>query len=234
MLNIQLTVLTELCINKINIMKLNSVFQFLVPKDSKFFPMFIKVADNLVVGCKAFKDLANETDPAKYELHADKIKEIEHLGDNYTHDIFKELNGTFITPFDRQDIQDLTSSIDNVLDYINGTCQRIKLYKPKRLPAELSKFSDVLIESADLILYALQQIQSQKNYHNIKQACVKINTLENVADDLYHSGLSSLFENEKDAIELIKVKEILQTIEKATDCAEDVSDVLKTIIIKQA
>ncbi len=215
-------------------MKLNSVFQFLVPKDSKFFPLFVKVAENLVVGCKAFKELANEKDNTKFASHVDRIKEIEHCGDNYTHDIFKELNSTFITPFDRQDIQDLTSSIDNVLDHINGGCQRIKSYKPKRLPAELSNFADILIESSELILYSVQEIRSQKTYHNIKQACVKINTLENVADDLYHSGISSLFENEKDPIELIKMKEILQSIEKATDCAEDVSDVLRTIVIKQS
>jgi len=215
-------------------MGLNKAFQFLVPKDSKFFPMFIKVAENLVVGCKALKALAEEKDNTKFPEHVNRIKEIEQIGDNYTHDIFKELNSTFITPFDRQDIQDLTSSIDNVLDYINGTCQRIKSYKPKRLPAEMSKFADILTESAELILYALNELKSQKTYHNIKQACVKINTLENVADDLYHTGLSSLFDNEKDPIELIKMKEILQTIEKATDCAEDVSDVLKTIIIKQA
>lgn len=215
-------------------MKLNAVFQFLVPKDSKFFPLFVKVAENLVVGCKAFKELADGKDNNKYEEHVDKIKEIEQKGDNYTHDIFKELNSTFITPFDRQDIQDLTCSIDNVLDYINSSCQRIKSYKPKRLPDEYSKFADVLVESAELILYSLNEIQSHRNYNNIKHACVKINTLENVADELYHTGLQNLFENEKDPIELIKMKEILQSIEKATDCAEDVSDVLRAIIIKQS
>jgi uncharacterized protein len=215
-------------------MKLNAIFQFLVPKDSSFFPMFVKVADNLVVGCKALKVLADEKENSKFAGHVDRIKEIEQVGDNFTHDIFKELNSTFITPFDRQDIQDLTSSIDNVLDHINGACQRIKAYKPKRLPDELSKFADILIESSELILYSVKEIRSQKTYHNIKQACVKINTLENVGDDLYHSGISSLFENEKDPIELIILKEILQSIEKATDCAEDVADVLRTIVIKQS
>ncbi|HBS85541.1 MAG: hypothetical protein A2W91_17170 [Bacteroidetes bacterium GWF2_38_335] len=215
-------------------MKLNSAFQFLVPKDSKFFPMFIKVAENLLEGTRAFKALTSEKDMSKMPDLVKRVKEIEQIGDNYTHDIFKELNSTFITPFDRQDIQSLTTEMDNVLDFINGTCQRIRAYKPKYLPLELDKNADILIEAAELILYSIKELRSSKNFDKIKLACIKINTIENMGDELYHTGLSHLFENEKDPIELIKVKEILQTIEKATDSAEDVSDVLKTIIIKQA
>jgi len=216
------------------IMGLNKVLQFLVPKDSKFFPLFIGVAENLVEGCKTFKTLVTHDDAEKRTEIIGQIKDIEHKGDGFTHDIFRELNSTFITPFDRQDIQEMACSIDNVLDYIDGTCQRILLYKPKRLPKELDKSADILIECSELILFAVQELKKHKNYEKIKEACIRINTLENIADDAYHVGLSDLFENEKDPIELIKMKEILQAIEKAIDCAEDVSDVLKTIILKQS
>jgi uncharacterized protein Yka (UPF0111/DUF47 family) len=121
-----------------------------------------------------------------------------------------------------------------VLDYINATCQRIKAYKPREIPVELSGMADILIQSSELILKSLHEINSPKNYHKVSAYCIEINTLENKADDLYYTGVSRIFRDEKDAIELIKVKEIIQAIEKATDCAEDVSDVLKTIIIKQA
>jgi predicted phosphate transport protein (TIGR00153 family) len=215
-------------------MNVNAIFQFLVPKDSKFFPLFEQVATNLLDGSKAFKVLTSEKDLSKLDDHIKKVKELEQKGDNLTHEIFLALNSTFITPFDRQDIQTLTSSMDDVLDYINGTCQRIRAYRPVQLPTELDQMADILVQSSELILKSIKQLNNHRNFEQIKAHCVLINTYENQADELYHTGLSKLFKEEKDPIELIKNKEILQTIEKATDCAEDVSDVLKTIIIKQA
>jgi len=214
-------------------MGLNRVLQFLVPKDSKFFPMFINVADNLLYGSNTFKTLVTINDEIKREEIIKQVKEIENKGDEYTREIFNELHGSFITPFDRQDIQEMANSIDNVLDNINKTCQRILLYKPKRLPVELVKISEILIECSQLILYSMKGIKNVKNFEKIKEACIKINALENLGDDYYHEGLIDLFENEKDPIELIKKKEILQAVERAIDSAEDVSDVIKAIIIKQ-
>jgi len=214
-------------------MGLNSVLQFLVPKDSKFFPMFINVADNLLHGSNTFKTLVTINDEIKREEIIKQVKEIENKGDVFTKEIFNELHGSFITPFDRQDIQEMANSIDNVLDNINKTCQRILLYKPKRLPVELAKISEILIECSQLILYSMKGIKNVKNFEKIKEACIRINALENLGDDYYHEGLIDLFENEKDPIELIKKKEILQAVERAIDSAEDVSDVIKAIIIKQ-
>ena len=214
-------------------MGLNRVLQFLVPKDSKFFPMFINVADNLLHGSNTFKTLVTINDEIKREEIIKQVKEIENKGDVFTKEIFNELHGSFITPFDRQDIQEMANSIDNVLDNINKTCQRILLYKPKRLPVELAKISEILIECSQLILYSMKGIKNVKNFEKIKEACIRINALENLGDDYYHEGLIDLFENEKDPIELIKKKEILQAVERAIDSAEDVSDVIKAIIIKQ-
>lgn len=214
-------------------MGLNRVLQFLVPKDSKFFPMFINVADNLLHGSNTFKTLVTINEEIKREEIIKQIKEIENKGDVFTKEIFNELHGSFITPFDREDIQEMANSIDNVLDNINKTCQRILLYKPKRLPVELIKISEILIECSQLILYSMKEIKNVKNFGKIKEACIKINALENLGDDYYHEGLIDLFENEKDPIELIKKKEILQAVERAIDSAEDVSDVIKAIIIKQ-
>ena len=214
-------------------MGLNRVLQFLVPKDSKFFPMFINVADNLLEGSNTFKTLVTINDVAKREEIIKQIKEIENKGDEFTKEIFNELHGSFITPFDREDIQEMANSIDNVLDNINKTSQRILLYKPKSLPVELDKISEILIDCSQLILYSMKEIKNVKNFEKIKEACIKVNALENLGDDYYHEGLIDLFENEKDPIELIKKKEILQAVERAIDSAEDVSDVIKAIIIKQ-
>lgn len=168
-------------------MNINAAFQFLVPKDSKFFPMFILVGENLLEGSKVFKNLTLETDVTKMGTYIERIKEIEHIGDNLTHEIFNELNSTFITPFDRQDIQALTSSMDDVLDYINGTCQRIKAYKPKQIPHELEQMADVLIKLSELILKSIKELKSYKNFDIIKESCLIMNTLENQADDIYYS-----------------------------------------------
>jgi uncharacterized protein len=160
---------------------------------------------------------------------------VEHEGDDMTHQIYKQLNKSFITPFDREDIQALASCLDDVLDYINGASQRINLYKPKVLISPFVEFAEIIDSAAtelEILFHGLRD--AVKNKETIMQGCININTLENKADDLYHAGISNLFEHEKDTIELIKNKEIFGTLEKAVDTAEDVSDIIKTIMIKLA
>ena len=163
-----------------------------------------------------------------------KIKQMENDGDDVAHKIFDELDKTFITPFDREDIHQLVSTLDDVLDLINGASQRIRLYKPKKFPAQFRELAVILVHGAEEVQAAVKELKNLKKPDKINASCVRINELENLADDLYHMVISDLFEHEKDAIELIKVKEVLQTIERACDRVEDVSDVLKTIIIKVA
>jgi len=215
-------------------MGINTFFQKLVPKDKKFFPMFESQAELIVQAAGKLNEIFLTSDPSIQADLCKVIKDLENQGDDIAHRIFDELDKTFITPFDREDIHQLTSTLDDVLDFINGTSQRIRLYKLKDFPAEFVQFSEVLMNGSNEIRNAVRELYNLKRPEMIRQACIRINEVENQADDLYHHVISDLFENEKDAIELIKKKEVLQTMERASDRMEDVADVLKTILIKLA
>lgn len=213
-------------------MRLNSFLKLFLPKDDTFISLFKNAASNLLEATDLLNTLIVTEDTAKRDLLIQKIKDFERKGDEYTHSIFDELNKNFITPFDREDIQLLTSSIDDVLDNINSACYKIRLYKPKRLTSEFEKMCAYLHECAKEIHRAVFELKNINNSKIILEACININTLENLADELYHNFQTYLFETETDAIELIKLKEIIQNFEKAVDCAENVSDVIKSILIK--
>jgi uncharacterized protein len=215
-------------------MGINTFFQKLVPKDKKFFPMFESQADLIVKAAGMLNEIFLTNDPEKHTELFKGIKDLENQGDEIAHQIFDELDKTFITPFDREDIHQLISTLDDVLDFINGTSQRIRLYKLKDFPAEFVDFSNVIMNGGAEIRNAVGELYNLKRPEMIRKACIRINEMENQADDLYHHVISDLFEYEKDAIELIKKKEVLQTMERASDRMEDVADVLKTILIKLA
>jgi uncharacterized protein len=215
-------------------MGLNTFFQKLVPKDKKFFPMFESQADLIVKAIEMLSKVFSAQDPESRMVFHKGIKDLENQGDEVAHQIFNELDKTFITPFDREDIHQLASTMDDVLDFINGTSQRIRLYKLRDFPPEFAQFATVLANGANEIINATRELHNLKKPEKIIQACIRINDIENQADDLYHQVISDLFENETDAIELIKKKEVLQTLERAADRMEDVADVLKTIMIKIA
>jgi predicted phosphate transport protein (TIGR00153 family) len=215
-------------------MKIDSIFQVFVPKDRKFFPLFEKSAENIVKSAILLNKMLLIEDINQRNAIIDEIKEVEKAGDEITHTIFDELNHTFITPFDREDIHRLTATMDDVLDLINSSAQQIKLYKIDKIPGEFVQMSELILQGAREIKNAVCDLRNLKKASQIKKACIRINEIENLADDVYNFSISDLFENEKDAIKLIKIRDILASLESATDFAEDVSDVLKTIIVKQA
>jgi predicted phosphate transport protein (TIGR00153 family) len=215
-------------------MSLNAFFQKLLPRDKKFFPLFESQSDYILEAAHLLKMLFEEPEYDRQVQIAFNIKELENKGDEVTHQVFNELDKTFITPFDREDIHQLVSTLDDVLDLINGVSQRVRLYRPGKFPPQFPEFAVVLIHGAEEIKKAVSELNNLKKPDRIMASCVRINELENLGDDLYHMVISDLFQNEKDAIELIKIKEVLQTIERACDRVEDVADVLKTIIIKGA
>jgi predicted phosphate transport protein (TIGR00153 family) len=205
-----------------------------MPREKKFFPMFEAHAALIVEASKQLALIFEEKEYEKQVEIAKKIKELETTGDEVAHHIFDELDKTFITPFDREDIHQLVSTLDDVLDYFNGVSQRIKLYRPTNFPSQFREFTLLLVHGSEEIEKAIRELKNLKKPEKITNACIRINELENLGDDMYHSIISDLFLNEKDAIELIKVKEVLQTLERACDRIEDVADVMKTIIIKVA
>lgn len=214
-------------------MNFDKFLKFFTPKDPSFYPLFEKDALNLIKTAEVLKQLMATEDVDLQETYIKQIKELERVGDDITHTIFDQLNKSFITPFDREDIQQLASNIDDVVDTINGVGQRIRLYKPKTYIPIFLEFAEVIYQVAQEIEKSVNLMKDPANNKDrIIQSCIIINTLENKADDLYHQGISTLFENEKDPFELIKKKEILETLEKSVDKAEDVSDAIKTIMVK--
>ena len=216
-------------------MNLDYILKYFVPQDTSFFPLFEENGKILLRASELLKSLMVLHSLDEREAITKQIKIVEHEGDDITHKIFQQLNKSFITPFDREDIQQLASSLDDVIDFINGTAQRIELYKPKSFMPVFAEMAEVINQAAIEIEVSLKGLQhAGKNKEKIIQSCINLNTLENRADDLHHAGLSELFEKETDTIELIKKKAILETLEKTVDKAEDVSDVVKTILVKLA
>lgn len=199
----------------------------LIPKDISFFRMFSEMSDNLIAGGRALVSLFDDYQDVERKI--DQIRRIEHEGDELTHAILTKLNQTFITPFDPEDIHQLASKLDDVLDFINAACARIVMYRitsPPPAAAELAKI--ILMQSQEL----QKAVSLMQKNGNILVHCVEINRLENEADMVAQQAIAKLFECEKDPINLIKIKELLEFLERATDKAEDVADVLETVVLK--
>lgn len=214
-------------------MNLDKILKFFVPKDNSFFLIFEEDVKNLITTSELLITLISAEDIEKREDIIKQIKVLENKGDEITLKIYDTLNTNFITPFDRGDIHELASNIDDVLDTINGIGQRFQLYKPKKGLPIFKDMAEVIHQAAIEIDIAVKYLRNAgSNKQKILQACINLNTLENKADDIYHEGISKLFEEEKNAHELIKNKAILEILEKCADKAEDISDTIKGILVK--
>lgn len=214
-------------------MALGKIFSFLVPKDKNFFKLFAQASDNLVEISKVFSEMANSPVEKRQEL-LKKIGDLEHVGDELTHQIFTELSTNFITPFDREDISYLASSLDDIVDYIDGSAKRIETYRIGEITPAMKKLCEIIEHSAKEIHIAVSNMKDMSNAVRIREAIVRINSLENHADDVFDTAIADLFDNEKDAIKIMKMKEILANMETATDKCEDVANVIETIMVKNS
>ena len=199
----------------------------LIPSDTTFFTMFSEIADNLISAARVLVDLFDH-----YQNTAEKtaeIKRIEHVGDDLTHAILRKLNQTFITPFDREDIHRLTSSLDDVLDLINSAADRTTMYKITSPPPAAAQLSKLILLQCEELGRAVSHL---KKNGDVLARCVEIKRYENEADTASREAISLLFERETDPINLIKSKELLEVLETATDKAEDVANVLETVVLK--
>jgi predicted phosphate transport protein (TIGR00153 family) len=213
-------------------MNLDKIFGFLLPKDHKFFPLFNQAADNLVLASELLIKLIRENDLAKREEYIRMIKDVEHAGDNLTGKLLDELNGTFITPFDREDIHDLISTMDDVIDYIHTASTRIHFYKLPSFPGEFVAIADCIHSANKEIQYVLREVKTVTDFLRYKDSCAKIDSFESEVDHIYQQYLSNLFEIESNAINLIKKRDILASLEKAIDKCNDVANVFSSIIVK--
>ncbi|HEX5552529.1 MAG TPA: DUF47 family protein [Chitinophagaceae bacterium] len=215
-------------------MSFNSVFKIFLPHDKVFYLLFEEVTNTLVKMAEALREGVNQSQLEKRVEFFKQIEHLEHVNDDTTHKIFVELGQNFITPFDREDIHFLASTLDDVADYIHGASKRMMLYKIVEVNDGISMLCEVIYKAVVELQKAVHELRSLRNLRNITEACVKINSLENHADDIYDSMVARLFEDEKDAVKVIKMKETLQSLETATDKCEDAANVLESIIIKYA
>jgi len=216
-------------------MKLETLLHALIPTEDKFFKYFENDVDNLLVAAGVFKELMSNS--ISKEERAQKIKrieELEHRGDEITHSIYSELGATFITPFDREDIHALASKLDDILDYIQGAGTRMILYQIKKISPAQERLAVLIYDQVVELHKAILNLRHFKEGKFILDSLVRINSIENEADDLFERAIADLFETCEDPIKLIKMKELLVSLETATDQCEDAANVIESIIVKNA
>ncbi|MDL1913662.1 MAG: DUF47 domain-containing protein [Bergeyella sp.] len=212
-------------------MAIGNIFKIFQPKDKVFFALFDEVARNLVGMSKFFHEGVSEFDQNN-DNFVRVISDYEHKNDDLTHRIFVELGKNFITPFDREDISQLASALDDIADYMYASAKYLFLYKTPETK-EYAEFS-LLIHRACLELHtAIKNLKDFKNTAAVKEACIKINSYENIADEVLSKALMRLFET-NDPIRIIKVNTVFNYLENVTDKAEDVANILENIVIKYA
>jgi predicted phosphate transport protein (TIGR00153 family) len=201
-----------------------------IPREEKFFDLFEELADKIEEGGNLFLDMLRNYEDAEHKII--KLKEIEHEADNITHTTYEKMHTTFLTPLDREDIYDLVNKMDSILDMIEAAAVRMKIYKIKKPTQEIIEQVTVLIKAIEKVKIIIHALRDMKNAKMILDECVDINTLENEGDTILRTAMAHLFEHEKDAIELIKWKEILERIEESIDICEDVSNTVEGIVLK--
>ena len=205
------------------------ILSWLIPQEKHFFDMIERQSKNVLEGVDALVNMLehyNEIDKKR-----EKIKQIENEGDKMVHDIFSELNKTFITPIDREDITKLTSSLDDILDNLEAVSERLIIYEIKKPPKYMLEFAQILQKTTRNVNQGINLLRNFKEAKQIRAFCKEINTLENEGDILLRKATAELFKK-KDPIEIIKIKELYDDMEAAIDRCEDVADVIGDILVK--
>ncbi len=201
----------------------------LIPKETRFFDMFEETSSNLTTGARLMAEIL--ADFKDVEARVQKLKDIEHRGDELTHQILVKLNQTFLTPLDREDIHRLAASMDDVLDFVYAAGERMVMYKITSAPARAADLARVVVKQCEEIGKAVVKLEK---HDHVLDHCVEINRLENEADSIARAAIGQLFEHQVDPITLIKLKELYEVLETATDKAEDVANVMESVVLKSA
>ena len=215
-------------------MDFNSILKIFLPKDRVFYQLFEVVAAELVKMGEALKEVVHEPDFEKRAALIKKIEDMEHVNDDHTHQIFTELSRNFITPFDREDIHSLATSLDDIADYIYASAKKINFYRVNPNDIGIQKFADLICLGCVQVHKAVTELRNMKNMRQITDALVAINSIENQGDDIFDMSIEKLFAEENDAKQVIKMREIYQVMEIVTDKCEDAANVIESIIVKYA
>lgn len=204
-------------------------FPFL-PREEKFFELFEESVHNAVKTAQSLKKLLDTWQ--NVDIMISEITELEHEGDRITHQIMKELNRTFVTPFDREDIASLAHSLDDITDFIHAAADAMLIYKIAQPTKRAKELAETIVQAAAEIERAVPQLRHRAQLKQVMEQCVEINRLENVADKVFRAAMAELFDDSKDIAHVIKWREIYEHMESATDRCEDVANVLEGVAIK--
>jgi len=202
----------------------------LSPRENIFYELFSASAANIMDGALLLQKLVNAPVPQREDVHK-QLRDAEHRGDDRTHSIMREVNSTFVTPLDREDIYRLASRLDDVMDFFEAAGDLIVLYKLEWLPREVQDLTDILVRAAELTSLAMPRLKSLKN---LSDYWIEINRLENDADKLYRRFVARLFDGEFDPLTVMKLKEVAEELEAAADAFENVADTVETIAVKES
>ncbi len=197
--------------------------------DKEFFDTFASLAEKIHAASGLLLEMAQRYE--RPQESARRIKALEHECDQLVHDLVRKLNRTFITPFDREDIHDLATKLDDVMDFIDTTANRMISYKLASVSPVIAALADVLNRQAAVLKDA---VQNMRKSDHILDKCIEIHSLENEGDRVFHEGIARMFDGSPDAIDIIKEKDVLETLETATDKCEDAANVLEGIVLKNA
>jgi len=212
-----------------------SILKFFLPKDRVFYTLFENASGNLEKIAQKLVMVVNEPDFNKRAAIIKEMEDLEHQNDLLTHNIFLELGKNFITPFDREDIHSLATALDDIADYIYSAGKKINFYKiDPTVDSGIQKTADAIQQAVLAVNQAVIELRNLKNTQKIVECVIKINSIENSADDLFDLSIEKLFESDVDAKELIKKREIYQVMETVTDKCEDAGNVIESIVVKYA
>ena len=214
-------------------MSINNIFQFLVPKDKKFFPLFEQASSKLILLAETLHEAIHVPKENREEF-LKKIDELEAEIEEINHQTHLELSRNFITPFDREDIHQLIKAIDSVADNMQGAASRMRLYQVEKITKSIRKLTEINLEACQLIGIAVHELKHLKTPKKITDVCKKINKLESKADVVFDKAVADIFENENDVKNIIKYKEVLSSLEMATDKCKNVANILEQISVKHS
>ena len=214
---------------------MSGILSYFLPKDKVFYSLFEQASDNLEKIAKNLLQVVHEPDFNKRGVLIKAMEDIEHQNDEITHKIFIELGRNFITPFDREDIHSLASALDDIADCIYAAGKKINFYKIDPISDQgIQKMAEAISGAVKAVKEAVTELRNLKNTQKIIECVIKINSIENNADDIFDMSIERLFESDVDAKELIKRREIYQVMEVATDKCEDAGNVIESIVVKYA
>ena len=203
----------------------------ILPKEEQFYTFFATQASHNVEAARVFREMI-----ANWSLESpgfDKLRDIEHEADITTHEIIDKLNRTFITPFDREDINALASELDDVVDLVQSLSSRMRLFRVEKTNEDLAQLAGILTQSCECVLKAVKEMAVPDKSRRVLDYCIEINRLENAGDNALDAALGRLFSGRPDPLEVMKWKEIFEVTETAIDKCEDVANIIESILVKQ-